>query len=91
MQALNPVIFVGPQLRSIDKKQEFEEKLNSFQHAAWTNFVKVVQNFVGYTKAPNYRELVESILKSLKNFGANMSIKVHYLDNHFELKIQKFH
>ena len=58
--------------------------MNDVDRAAWRDFVQVVQNFLGNTKAPNYIELVESMFTSYKNLGANMSIKVHFLDNHLE-------
>ena len=38
---------------------------------------------MGKTKAPNYKELVETLLTSLHQLGANMSIKLQFLHSHF--------
>ena len=45
---------------------------------AWFSFIDVAQNFLGNRRASNYKELVENILKSFRNFGFNISIKVHF-------------
>ena len=37
---------------------------------------------MGKTKALNYKELVETLLTSLHQLGANMSIKLHFLHSH---------
>ena len=50
--------------------------------SAWTAFMNVVKFFLGKTKAPNYKELVETLLSSFRQLGANMSIKLHYLHSH---------
>ena len=84
-EKLKAGIFDGPQIRTlIRNSNEFEETMNDVERAAWRDFVQVVQNFLGNTKSPNYIELVESMLTSYNNLGANMSIKVHFLDNHLE-------
>ena len=36
----------------------------------------------GNNKADNYEELVQNMLKSFRNLGTNMSIKVHFLHSH---------
>ena len=49
----------------------------------WTSFVDVVKNFLGNHWAEN-KELVEKLLKSLQDIGANMSIKLHFLHSHLD-------
>ena len=84
-EKLKAGIFDGPQIITLTRNSnEFEETMNDVERAAWRDFVQIVQTFLGNTKAPNYIELVESMLTRYKNLGANMSIKVHFLDNHLE-------
>ena len=45
-------------------------------------FMNAVKFFLGKTKAPNYKELVETLLTSLRQLGANINIKLHYLHSH---------
>jgi hypothetical protein len=40
------------------------------------------RTFWATKKAENYVELVETMLKNLKNLGFNTTIKVHYLHSH---------
>ena len=56
--------------------------MNPAKLSAWMAFTNVVKFFLGKTKAPNYKELVETILTSLHQLDANMSIKLHYLHSH---------
>ena len=51
--------------------------MNSAELSAWTAFTNVVKSFLGKTKAPNYKELVETLLTSFHQLGANMSITLH--------------
>ena len=56
--------------------------MNPAELSAWTAFTNVVKFFLGITKAPNYKGLVDTILTSLHQLGANMSIKLHFLHRH---------
>ena len=58
--------------------------MNPAELSAWMAFMNVVKFFLGKTKAPNYKELVEILLKSLHQLGANMSIKLHYLHSRLD-------
>ena len=53
--------------------------MNDLELHAWTSFVDEVKNFFVNRRTKNYKELVEKLLKSLQDIGANMSIKVHFL------------
>ena len=56
--------------------------MNPAEMSAWMAFTNVVNFFSGKTKAPNYKELVETLLTSLHQLRANMSIKLHFLHSH---------
>ena len=56
--------------------------MNPAELSAWTAFTNVVKFFFGKTKAPHYKELVETLLTSLRQLGANMGIKLHFLHSH---------
>jgi len=47
-------IFNGHQIRELIKDEAFPRKLGPLELKAWESFVKVVQNFLGKNKAPNY-------------------------------------
>ena len=57
--------------------------MNPAEMSTWTTFTNVVKFFLGETKAPNYKELVETLLTNLHQLDANMCIKLHYLHSHF--------
>ena len=56
--------------------------INPAELSACTAFANVVKFFLGKTKAPNYKELVETLLTSLQQLRANISIKLHFLPSH---------
>jgi len=74
--------FDGPQIRQLMNDADFCNFMNSAELSAWTAFTNVVKFFLGKTKAPNYKELVETLLTSLHQLGANMSIKLLFLHSH---------
>ena len=78
-------IFVGPQIRRlINDTTKFEKSMTDIERITWRSFVMVVRNFLGNKKDKDYVELVESLLKNLRDLGANMSIKVHFLQSHLD-------
>ena len=56
--------------------------MNPTELCASTAFTTAVKFFMGKTKAPNYKQLVETLLTNLHLLGANMSIKLHFLHSH---------
>ena len=56
--------------------------MNPAELSAWTAFANVVKFFLGKTKAPNYKELVETLLTSFHQLNANISIKLQFLHSH---------
>lgn len=77
-------VFVGPQIKKLMKDPEFSGKLLAPEKRAWRSFVAVVQGFLGNNKEENYRELVDNLLKSYKEMGCRMSLKLHTMHSHLD-------
>ena len=58
--------------------------MQSAELDAWNAFAAVVTNFLGNTKAENYRLLVGNLLQAFQMLGCNMSVKVHFLHSHVD-------
>ena len=79
-EKLKTGVFDGPQIRKIMRDPGFVKSMTVVKSAAWISFSLVVKNFLGNTKADNYKELVEDMLLNFQN----LSIKVHYLFCHLD-------
>ena len=77
-------IFVGPQIRQLMLDSNFDESLNVKELEAWKAFKSVVNHFLGNIKAANYEQLVGDLLRSYKQLGCNMSLKIHFLHSHLD-------
>ncbi|UYV81267.1 hypothetical protein LAZ67_20000589 [Cordylochernes scorpioides] len=77
-------IFVGPQIRELQKDGNFQNSLNEVEAAAWNSFRNVCKNFLGSVKVENYRDIVNDLLVSYKALGCNMSLKIHFLHSHLD-------
>jgi len=84
IEKLKGGIFDGPKIRQLIKDSNFMKYMTDIESCAWSSFVLVVKNFLGNHKAGNYEELVSNMLRSFKNLGTNMSVKVHYLHSHID-------
>ena len=82
IEKLKAGIFDGPQIRKLMNDANFCNFINPAELSAWNAFTNVVKFFLGKTKAPNYNELVETLLTSLQQLGTNMSITLHFLHSH---------
>lgn len=51
---------------------------------AWSALLSVVKKFLGNHKALNYKEIIQKMLKCLKNSGTNMSIKIYFLHSYLD-------
>ena len=78
IKKLKAGIVDGPQIRKLMNDANFCNFMNSAELSVCTAFTNVVKFFLGKTKALNYKELVETLLTSLRQLGANMSIKLHF-------------
>ena len=82
MEKLNVGIFDGPQIRKLIQDQTITTRMT--ERAAWCSYVSVIREFLGNTKASNYRNLVDVMLKNFQALGARMSIKLHCLFSHLD-------
>ena len=82
IEKLKTGIFDEPQIRKLINDANFCNFKNPAEFSAWTALTNVVKFFLGKTKAPNYKGLVETLFTSLHQLGANMSIKLHFLHRH---------
>ena len=79
IEKLKAEIFDGSQIQKLMNEANFCNFMNPAELSAWTAFANVVKFFLRKTKALNYKELVATLLTSLHQLGAYMSIKLHYL------------
>lgn len=77
-------IFVGPQIRKLFEDRQFERCLNPAEKSSWDSFKNVVKGFLGNNRDPNYKTLVNQMIKNYQKIGANMSLKLHFLHSHLE-------
>ena len=75
-------VFDGTQIRTLVRDEEFVNKINDKERAAWLSFVAVTQNFLGNKKADNYHVQVTTMLLAYRDLGCKMSVKLHFLHNH---------
>ena len=61
-------------IRKLIKDYRFVNSIADLELRAWTSLVEVVKNFLGNSRAENYKEFEEKLWKSLLDIGANMSI-----------------
>ncbi|CAK8691493.1 unnamed protein product [Clavelina lepadiformis] len=81
-EKLKAGIFDGPKIRQLMKDKKFIKTMNQDEKEGWVAFSQVVSNFLGNTKSPDYKELVNRLLCSFPKLGCNMSVKVHFLHSH---------
>ena len=75
-------VFDGPQIRTLVRDQEFVQKMNAKEKAAYED---VIKNFLGNKKAQNYEILVSKMLFAFRDLGCKMCIiKVHFLFSHLD-------
>ncbi|GBM70932.1 hypothetical protein AVEN_111991-1 [Araneus ventricosus] len=75
-------VFIGPDIRKMMKDENFETKMERNERKAWESFKLVITSFLGNKKDPNYKSIVEEMIKNVKILGCSMSLKVHFLDSH---------
>ena len=77
-------IFVGPQICKLMQYQTFTASKTVAERAAWCLYVSVIQELLGNTKASNYRNFVDAMLRNFQALGAKMGIKLHHLFSHLD-------
>ncbi|GBM80171.1 hypothetical protein AVEN_164847-1 [Araneus ventricosus] len=66
------------------KDENFETKMDTNERKVWESFKLVITSFLGNKKDPNYKSIVEEMIKNFKILGCSMSLKVHFLDSHLD-------
>lgn len=78
----NEGVFVGPQIRKLQRDEGFTEALTGIEKDSWLAFKAVAENFLGNRRADNYQELISDMLSKFKALGVLMSPKLHFLHSH---------
>ena len=82
IEKLKAGIFDGPQIQKLINDANFCNFMDPAELRVCTAFTNTVKFFLVKTKAPNYKKLVEILLKILHQLGPNTSIKLHFLHSH---------
>lgn len=77
-------VFIGPDIRKLFKDKEFLESLVGVEKEAWLAFHDVVLNFLGNTKSPMYKQIVDKLIAKFQALGTRMSLKLHFLHAHLD-------
>ena len=81
---LNEGIFIGPQIRDLNKDEYFDKLLQGDEKAPWDSFKLLVKGFLGNRRPQNYEELANNLLQSYQKLGCNMSLKIDFLHSHLD-------
>jgi hypothetical protein len=65
------------------QEKQFDEDLNETERNAWLSFKIICKDFLGNHKTANYQNVVQDLLTSYKAMGCNMSLKIQFLESHF--------
>ena len=90
MEKMKAAIFDGPQIRKLIQDQAFTSHMKAVESAAWCSYVSVVREFLGNTKASNYRYLVHVMLRNFQALCSRISIKLYYLFIHLDYFPENF-
>ncbi|GBN00748.1 hypothetical protein AVEN_208737-1 [Araneus ventricosus] len=64
------------------KNENFETKMETNERKTWESFKLIITSFLGNKTEPNYKSIVEEMIKQVKILGFSMSLNVHFLDSH---------
>ena len=78
IEKLKAGIFDEPQIRKLMDDANFCNFMNSAELSAWMAFTNAVKFFLKKIRAPNYKEIFETVLTSIHQLGTNISIKLHF-------------
>ena len=84
MEKLKAGIFDAPLPRKLLKDPIFDEALSEAELPSWQSPKSVVTNFLGKHRSAEYEKEIEELLKSFLNFRVRISIKLHFLQSHFD-------
>jgi hypothetical protein len=78
-------VFALPQMCQLFSEKPFDCILSGNEKRAWNYFRLLATNFMGYNRADNYNELVESLLFSYQKLRCSIPFKIIFL--HYDLDI----
>ena len=61
---------------------EFEHLMNESEKNAWQSLIRLIKDFLGNRRSEDYISVVEDLMKYFENYGARMSLKMHFLRSH---------
>jgi hypothetical protein len=62
----------------------FETAVSDAEREAWIALKDVISKFLGNYRDQNYRNIVNHMLDKFIELCCNISLKVHFLDSHFD-------
>ncbi|GBM58866.1 hypothetical protein AVEN_87158-1 [Araneus ventricosus] len=68
-------VFVGPDIRKMMKDENFETKMEKNERKAWESFKLGVSSFLGNKNNPNYKSIVEEMIKKFQDFRLQYELK----------------
>lgn len=74
----------GPQTNKLLENNEFRRILTPVQRKAFDGIHNVCTQFLGNYRADNYQEIIADMITAFKNMHVNMSLKIHFLDDHLD-------
>lgn len=74
----------GPDIRRLMKDAEFENGLSEDEAIAWDCLKAVIENVLGKHRSENARVLVNDMLNAFDDLNVHMSLKIHFLHQHFD-------
>ena len=77
-------VFNGPQIRNLMQDEKFANCLNGEEKTAWECLRKVITDFLGNHKSPEYETIVKDLLESFHRLGCRMSVKLHFFKHHLD-------
>ncbi|GBM64476.1 hypothetical protein AVEN_194234-1 [Araneus ventricosus] len=58
--------------------------METSERKTWKSLKLVITSFLGNKKSPNYKSILEKVIKKFNILGCSMSLKVHFLDSHLD-------
>ena len=71
-------IFIGLQVKVMLNTENPERKMSEVGREALCELRRVIQDFLGNHKVPEYKKVVAKLIESYKNVGCRMLLKLHF-------------
>lgn len=81
---LKEEIFVGLYTWKLLCDKYFMQTMNKTEKEAWLSCKDVIDKFLSNIKDPNYKHIVERMLKAFKAEGCKMNLKLHFQHSHVD-------